>query len=394
MVRGFDHPSSQHPEFKSVEVTKDGTSIPVTLFSYQRFKFKLYKIASPILENVRFFYGTDKAQVVEKIEKVHQELLSWFASLPQELSLDGTQDIPESPSTAVEKTYRLQALALQLAYDNIMILLHRPLLLADSALHVHAMTEHIQSPNTAEGMLLDMQRAQSVSKNQCWESALRTSKVVEHMDILRVVQTTHAASYTGMHMYTAGMMLSIVALSQPTSPQAQEAKRAIGGMVRLLNAFGPITALSAQSGTILQDLLKLIMTKEIEELVAEPRNAQGIRNMLGPGDSGPTIPIGSSKRTENRSMNSYRSPTCQAGHAPSLQDSQLITCQPSISANTGMHLDQTISDTLGYTDFNPGILSLQEGESPSFVLWLSGDQHLNNGIRSYSRSPRPKLDCR
>ncbi|KPI36298.1 uncharacterized protein AB675_7384 [Cyphellophora attinorum] len=273
MVQGSDADSPTHPN-GSTEVTDEDATIPVTLYSYQRCKYRLYSIISPILENVRFFYGTNKSQVAEKIENVHQQLLSWSASLPPVLKLSGNEELSRAASFSLENTFRLQALALQLAYDNIMIVLHRPLLLAETNMNLRTTRDGTSSLKTAQSVAEAVRRGVLVSKNQCWESALRTSEVVDHMDILGVAKATHAASYVGMHMFTAGIVLSVVGLSQPTSSEAQKAKKSIGSITRLLSAFGPFTLLSAQSGSVLQTMLKLIMRREMEELLYGPEHAR------------------------------------------------------------------------------------------------------------------------
>jgi hypothetical protein len=104
----------------------DGIAEPVTTFTYVTFKIKLYQIASPIVADIYFHRGADLDSLATKVMSIDKQLRNWFASLPPELKLEelchkGMKDLPKNA-----RLFMLQALALQLAYDNVQILLHRP----------------------------------------------------------------------------------------------------------------------------------------------------------------------------------------------------------------------------------------------------------------------------
>lgn len=359
MVQNLDDTTSRHPKFCSMEITDDGISIPVTIFTYQRFKFKLYRIASPILSNVYFLRGATKARIVERIGNIHKELLLWFSSLPDELILGNGLPISETSSTLAEKTFRLQALALQLAYDNIMILLHRPLLQYTFDDSSWPPSDLPRSDTQSDSVESPTQRAQAISKNQCWESAIRTSNIIEHLDILRLIRNTHAAAYTGIHMFTAGVMLSVVALSQPLSSEAQEAKKAIARVIKLSKALGHQTLLSAQGGNILQSLVRVILAKEMKELLSEENADDNDGTLLATANHTPCppSPIGVSDSTQTQHSSAWSS------------DSRLLSTQShqSIYDTRMSGLAEKFdgghsSDLLGHADFNEGFLSVQEGK--------------------------------
>ncbi|KAF5646990.1 transcriptional regulatory GAL4 [Fusarium tjaetaba] len=212
--------SPQHPDYQSTEITEEGKMVPVTLYTYQWLKSRLYKIMSPVLENMHFIGPSqNRVQLSDNINKTHHN--------------------NNISSGAVQSTFKMQALALQLAYDNIMVILHRQLLLSEP--------EDFSVPHTENGRdgasrselrtTSAMQKANATSRNQCWESAMRTSSIIQHLDVLRQMKATHAASYTGMHLFTVCVMLSAVAMSQLVSKKAQEAKRAIGCIIRLMKGF-------------------------------------------------------------------------------------------------------------------------------------------------------------
>ncbi|RGP78258.1 fungal zn2-cys6 binuclear cluster domain-containing isoform 1 [Fusarium longipes] len=360
--------SPQHPDFQSTEVTEEGKTVPVTLYTYQRLKSRLYKIMSPVLESMHLLGHTQsKMQLSDTIAKVHHQLIKWHTSLPDELRLSGISSNVDISAGSVQSTFKMQALALQLGYDNIMIVLHRPLLLSgpDESFSPRPGDGHEETAHDTPRMSSAIQKAHSLSKSQCWESAIRTSNIIHHLDVLRQMKSTHAASYTGMHLFTAGVMLSIVAMSQPMSSKAQEAKRAIGGIIRLLNAFGPHTVLSAQSGTIMERLLRLIMAKEMKALVSDSHNSRlNELNLLS--RQGSPLPDQARAQLQNQVSNANL-----MSDTPSQDEHSLGYYQ----SNSGSLPVPETSDPFGLTDFNTVMLSVQEvfRNAPSFGPGLEGD---------------------
>jgi hypothetical protein len=381
MVKNLDDTSTGHPIFHSTETLDDGQIVPVTLFTYQRQKFILYRIASPIIGDVYFMRGATMSQITERIGKINEELLAWFKTLPLELRLSESNHKAAGEAGKIINIFKLQALALQLAYDNMQILLHRPLLslkfprLALSMKHPQQYTQSHESLNGSLPSLKDL----SISRNQCWESALRTSNILDHLDVLRVAKNTHAASYIGIQMFTAGILLGIVALSEPLSSQAQEAKQALARVIRLSKALGHTTLLTAQSGKILEALVKIILAKEMKELLSDknPVNDEYDR-MLDTASATPDrpsspLPEFQNSRTENSTINdtSYRD----------LGPEQAIYNYDDPSS---------LNLALGNTDFNEGLISLQEGSEihPFLVLF-----HVANYCQCFGtvRSSSPSM---
>lgn len=360
MVSDLDDTSTRHPKYSSLETLDDKTTVPVTILSYQRFKFNLYRIASPILGNVYYLRGASKSQVIERVGEIHTKLVSWLSSLPAELRVPDQQTRwPRDAATLpVETIFGMQAVALQLAYDNIMILLHRPLLQYSFDSSTQALvapgspppqTRPAARPGSGAEPSSPTPTTQSVSKNQCWESAIRTSGMAEQVEILRVMKNTHAAAYTGIHMFTAGVFLSIVALSQPLSSEAQEAKKAIARIIRLSRALGHRTVLSAQSGNVLQSLIRVILAKEMKELLAEKDGEQH-------GEDGLLTTACPTPRPG--------SPT-EGTQAPGVQDTSLLPpldagLAPSRSQQVEFEL-HGLSGALRNADFSEGFVCVQRG---------------------------------
>jgi hypothetical protein len=266
MVQNMHDTAAIHPSFTSVELAPDGSMQNVTIFSYQRLKFELYQIAAPILENIRLHQESTRAKLSDKVIGVHGRLLAWFSRLPPELRLDQLQTTTLNDKSSVESIFGLQALALQLAYDNIQIILHKPML---STYDGKSRASGPRS-DTFNGALgagdvptpSPSHDSTTISKVQCWASALRTSRLASHKRLLQIAMSTHAASFIGMHLFTAGMVLSTVALSQPLSSQAQETKYAVSQIIKTLNLLKNQTLLSKQSVNVLEAVVKVLLEKE------------------------------------------------------------------------------------------------------------------------------------
>ena len=279
MVRNINDTTSRHPSTNSVETAEDGSVEFVTIFSYQKLKFQLYQIASPMLENAKFHQASPTSDISAKVMDIHERLLDWFAKLPLELQLNPSGTTTREQTNSIETVFSLQALALQLAYDNVQILLHKPIFCSHDTNIPQIfgeeadVSEHMQPSATGDNMSSRLPTPSCAtssiarSKLQCWESAVRTSRLVSQGLILDVATSTHAASYIGIHLFTAGMVLSTVALSRPLSSQAQHAKQAIGRILQMLRQLQQRTLLSKQSAKVLEALVGVILYKEMNKIV-------------------------------------------------------------------------------------------------------------------------------
>ena len=287
MVRNLEDTAARHPDFQSME-TIGGTSYPVTILSYQRFKFALYMISARVMGEIYSSSPTKSLHSVTKtVQSIGEDLKTWFDSLPPELRhIDPDQQGSttregvgrDASAERIAKIFRLQGLALQLAYDNVQILLHRPLLqLPNSAHNLSSMgqstynSEQLSSNGKDEGLPDEPgvdPAILAMSRTQCWESAKRTSSI--NLSIVKEASYTHAASYIGIQLFTAGVVLSIVALAAPLSPEAHQAKRYIGRIVSTSTSIGKKTLLSAQSQHIMRELVRLMLEKEMNTIFMEP----------------------------------------------------------------------------------------------------------------------------
>jgi hypothetical protein len=287
MIGDLDDASARCPGFESTEY-QEGTTMTgaVTILSYQRYKFRLYKIATPIAKTIYFHKGATVSQMVDEVREIHLRLVELDRSIPPELRLGSHRNGRLDPSSdPVVKIFQLQALALQLSYDNIQLLLHRPLLAYTTQLQ-----QPISAPNTDNSngdQNPDMSSAPNVatvaprrnstefSKTQCWDSAMKTSQIGQHSRVLQTARSTHAASYIGIQTFTAGVMLAMFALRDPRSQEAQEAKGAIGRLIKTPKLCGLRSQVFTQSERILRGLLRLVLAEEMKALVSDDIMDQG-----------------------------------------------------------------------------------------------------------------------
>ncbi|KAM0202659.1 hypothetical protein ACHAQI_010754 [Fusarium lateritium] len=92
MVRNLEDTATHHPAFNSTE-NVFGSTFPVTTFSYQRYKFRLYTIAARVMRDIYFGNSsTPLTSVSQTMQSIGRDLESWFQSLPPELKHSSGSD--------------------------------------------------------------------------------------------------------------------------------------------------------------------------------------------------------------------------------------------------------------------------------------------------------------
>ena len=275
------------PGFQSMEHREDVDGPrSVTLLSYQRYKYRLYMIATPIAKTIYFLKGASVTEVVDKVRNIHQKLVELNSHIPPELRLDSFRNIrADDEPDPILKTFQLQALTLQLSYDNIQLHLHRPLLAYATQLprplpvasseRNNGEPDHSRRSDAKAVSAMAGDTPVEFSRKQCWNSAIHTSQIGQYPIILRMARNTHAASYIGIQAFTAGVMLAMFALRDPSSEEAREAKAAIAHLIKTPKVTGLRTHVFTQSGRILQGLLRLILAEELKSLVSDDMMDQG-----------------------------------------------------------------------------------------------------------------------
>ncbi|KAJ4511323.1 hypothetical protein HRR78_007236 [Exophiala dermatitidis] len=378
----------QHPRFRSTATMPDGTVEPVTTFSYSKYKFKLYQISSPIISDLYFHRSSDVSELAIKVSRINEELVSWFNSLPPELKLEDLFRNPAEPVTANTRPFMLQALALQIAYDNVQILLHRPLLSQDlrkfKTSEKPARSHHDPEYPTAidtnttsaatdtdantklDSDTPDVHQILMSSRDACWDSAIRSSKLGRYQQCLATARESHACAFLGINLFTAGMVLCVVALARPLSAQAQMAKQAVARIMALSRFLSGKALLSAQTTKILKDLVHLIGEKEIKAMLSGS----------GAAASGPGPGLAAASVENNHSTNALTTneDVDGIGTMPAGDDGHMMASQ-----QRNLHLDRT-------PDHPQPLMSSEDGRERRSTH-LSGSRNSNSNSTTMPPPP-------
>ncbi|OBT45169.1 hypothetical protein VE00_04357 [Pseudogymnoascus sp. WSF 3629] len=330
----------------------------ICLSTYQCRLNLVYKIASPLLEDIygmRTSHNMDRCSQQKMVAEANQALLKWQQDLPPHLSFDRLNDLTTYSSTE-EKMHSLQALSLQLTYDNIMVVLHRPLLAGRGSL------QRSVAPETMSPISPFSDDMRDISFKRCLRSALRISNLQQKPNLLSLARTTHLVSFLGMNLFTASVVLFICALSDTLSDTAQEAKRGLKRTLQMQKSLSNHASLSMQCTTILEDLVQLILRKEMEEM------------LLDNSTSDDNAPATSMTRNEelhsarmNEGMNEEMTPNRSESHAPAHSTEFDITSQEAAPAEG--------------SNFNQSLRTLQKVFYDSSLLRNQGDADVDLGAR-------------
>ncbi|KAH7398141.1 fungal-specific transcription factor domain-containing protein [Pyrenochaeta sp. MPI-SDFR-AT-0127] len=264
-----------------------GAEISICYSSYQRELNKLYLTASPIIEiifGMRAVGSNERSagpQYLAQIMEVTARLWAWRQRLPPHLLLDLSLDCePNQPHTL--KVHRLQALSLQLTFDNLLIIFHRPLLAQQvdhlirnqpetgqgSAQSPTSLSHVASSSHFGTSVASPLSKSQMSSTEQWWDAALRTSKVTEMPQLAQSATDSHLVAFLAINLFNSAIVMAVLALSDPLSDKAQEVKRTITRIFRLQEVLAKKTQLSMQSNMVLKDVIQMLLRREADAMLA------------------------------------------------------------------------------------------------------------------------------
>lgn len=162
------------------------TSSIVTSTTYHKFKGRLYRIMGPFLGRKR------QTNQLRRLLDVRHELTNWYSSVPDLLKCSSdTREFNNRPMVI-----QMQAISLQLAYDNLQMVLFRQAVFPINA------PEHLQ-PHGADSI------------DQLSQSAIRTADVSTLAATGLISRSSHAAMHVGLCSFTAGVILCTLLAYQP-----------------------------------------------------------------------------------------------------------------------------------------------------------------------------------
>lgn len=259
-----DDNSTQSTEFQSVEIREDGSLKPVTVYSFHRYRTKLYRIAARLQTRNH----ASQPGFGDETRNIHQELDKIRTSLPPELCLDSYSKIGFSEEgSAVGRIFRLQALTLRVLCEHIQLLLFRPCLACDAARD--SPLTHGNTLTTYAGLSVDEDDADiaTLARLRCVQSAMRIARVDQHQSILHMASKTPLVTHLGVVSFTSGAILGTLGLMDPTSSHARECKMGLARIIKLPKICNFSNALWDQATETLKDVLKVICSEEVETLL-------------------------------------------------------------------------------------------------------------------------------
>jgi hypothetical protein len=276
----------ESPSFRPSTTADDVSTICYS--SYQRELNQLYITASPVIETVfgmRTMKWNDPVagqQYLAKVMDATDRLWAWRRRLPPHLLLDLSSDC-EPNASRNSKVYRLQALSLQLTFDNLLIIFHRPSLTqhVDHLIRSRPGHGHMSMPSpssvqhpvsSASPLFLDsacspLSVSQASSNEQWWDAALRTSKVTQMPQLAQLATDSHLVAFIAINLFNSAIAMAILALSDPLSDRAQEVKRSITRIYRLQELLAKKTELSMQSNAVLKDVIHMLLQREADAML-------------------------------------------------------------------------------------------------------------------------------
>jgi hypothetical protein len=251
---------------------------PASLLSYKYLMSKLSVLVKDILTDLYRISHQGAPQtdnlnsrnlqnLINKVSRLDERLRKWKMEIPEALHPNTNHanyasveemdyDIGASGPRFEQHIYQLQALSLELAYENARILLHRPLLAY--RMIPRAVSEgETPSPNPLH-----------LSLSACRDAALHTSNLGES-SIFLLAADTYAAAFIGIHTFTAGVMICILISIEPLSPQSHESKMGLRRLIQMQTHLKSRTesTLASQGLEILERLTRLVMEKELKEML-------------------------------------------------------------------------------------------------------------------------------
>jgi hypothetical protein len=231
------------------------THVPAQpLILYHQHKFRLYRIMGAFLGRKR------QPKTFESIDTIHQRMLQWKRDLPENLTL--RSQLSADPNE-VEPT-KIHAMSLQLTYDNLQIILHRT-----------AVFNNLDE-------IYDSLTNRSTSLQQIFTSAMDTSELSQHPRILDACRRTHADIHVGITIFTAGVVLCAICLSQPLTEMGSRAKTGVMHITRMCRQTTTSGVYSGQlvaeqSLGIIDSLVEVILQQE-NGLITGRKGYRGLSN--------------------------------------------------------------------------------------------------------------------
>ena len=209
---------------------------------------------------------------IKRIILLGTRLSQWYSNLPAVLKMGklteaGSDNLargswfhPDIESRTFENNlFRLQALALKLAYENTRILIHRPLL-------PYSCLQHFGPTDGPPGNTSGSAQTFRALLQSCRDAAIQISRVGS-LPIFREAADTFAVNFISLHLLTAAVALCITISSSVLSPRTPESKIGIRRIMQMQALLRAKSTVAEQGLQVVWRLLELAMQKETKALL-------------------------------------------------------------------------------------------------------------------------------
>lgn len=160
---------------------------------------------------------------------VHRDLLAWYQTVPPTLRYNGDSHVVDDRPMILQ----MQSTSLQLAYDNLQMVLFR---------------QAVFSIDTQE---VTPQRAENI--RQLSQSAIRTAKISTLSVTREICRSSHASMHVGICSFTAGVVLCKLITNEANIQQKMHWHASLMDIIKLFEHFPSDSyRLAAQSLALLK----------------------------------------------------------------------------------------------------------------------------------------------
>ncbi|PVH75085.1 hypothetical protein DL98DRAFT_466894 [Cadophora sp. DSE1049] len=212
-----------------------------------------------------------------KIGSLDRKLRSWYEKVHPILHLEDAeskqrayasseamaQDVGGSGERFEHHVLRMQAMTLRLAFENAIIMTHRPLLSFRSP-------TSFQSHSGQAEMGAEIHNPYKASIERCRKAALNIAAIGSFSAFDEALDT-YAVSFLGIHVFTAGVVLCLTASFEPMTSQAHEAKAGIQKLMAMQRKLQERSVVAAQGLKILEKVVALVIDKELQEVLGHAK---------------------------------------------------------------------------------------------------------------------------
>lgn len=210
---------------------------------------------------------------LDHIQSLDKRLRTWHEEIPLELrdgeiQGGGYDSIEESDEDIggfgpkfTQYLLQLQALALRFAYENTMIMIHRPLL--SLQLRTTSDTPRL-TLRILEGCPAAVTQFES-SMRAFHDAAIQTSRLGSLSSFPFAVQS-YAAAFMSAHIFTAGVALSLSASVEPLSERARMSKTGLQRLIHSHKILPRRARAVSDVNLILEQLTRLVLDKELARI--------------------------------------------------------------------------------------------------------------------------------